>query len=87
MPRAAWKREGRTIRYMCPQCGCEHVVNVGGSATPKWNFNGDFEMPTLTPSVNFVGRCHHTITDGRMYFDADAANHMHGSVDLPEIDV
>lgn len=36
------------VAFHCPGCDCAHVVN---SAPGGWTFNGDFERPTLSPSV------------------------------------
>lgn len=76
MAKIEWNSEGYTVRYLCPQCGCSHVINVGIIAPdlPRWEFNRDFDRPTLKPSVNVVGRCHHHITDGRIEFCDDACN-------------
>ncbi len=41
------KKVGDTniLRFRCPGCKQTHDVNT------TWNFNGDFEKPTLQPSV------------------------------------
>ncbi|NMW24036.1 ammonia monooxygenase [Rhodanobacter denitrificans] len=39
-----------SLHFDCPGCGEPHVVNVSGGH-PGWTFNGDFERPTLSPSV------------------------------------
>ena len=45
------KRTGEgSLRFDCPGCGEPHIVNVG-EGRPGWSFNGDFERPTLSPSV------------------------------------
>ena len=87
MPKVKWNSEGYTIRYKCPQCEHSHVINVGidEPGLPKWKFNGDFDYPTLEPSVNIEGKCHHYITLGRMQFCNDPANRMTGSIELEEI--
>lgn len=39
------------IAFQCPGCGTAHVVPVLESESPHWDFNGDFEKPTLYPSL------------------------------------
>ena len=88
MAKMNWNSEGYTVRYLCPQCKCSHTINVGivDPGVPMWKFNGDFERPTLTPSVNIVGECHHYITDGFIHFcEQDTANTMKGMHELPDI--
>lgn len=58
--------------YVCPcgcgSVGCIHVgintkpENVGGRAT--WNWNGDKNKPTLTPSIDHKNNWHGFLTDG-----------------------
>jgi len=66
---------------------------------PHWDFNGDFERPTFTPSVNSwwggfrsgdhdvpLHRCHSFITDGRIQFLGDCTHALaNQTVDLPEV--
>lgn len=37
--------EGGALGFWCPGCQEMHVVNSG------WSFNGDFDRPTLSPSI------------------------------------
>lgn len=41
--------DGPTTGHMifCPACGCGHKFDVG-----RWQFNGDFEKPTFSPSMH-----------------------------------
>lgn len=83
-----YKLQGDALQYYCPGCKFLHRVNTipeehRGFA---WAFNGDFDKPTFTPSVNFPGKCHHVITDGIIYFCDDSAHELKGqTVPLPEI--
>lgn len=57
----------------------------------QWGFNGDFEKPTFTPSVNIhdkdgSGFCHYNITDGMIIYH-DARNHKLGGTTLPLIEM
>jgi hypothetical protein len=48
------------IRFFCPGCREFHAVPVNGKRLRRfngeymgpWNFNGDFNLPTITPSLN-----------------------------------
>lgn len=42
-----------TIRIKCP-AGHDHYINtkVPNQQNAQWNFNGDFEKPTFSPSIN-----------------------------------
>ena len=45
--------------FVCP-CGCGKVrsIPVGREQSPRcWQWDGDREAPTLTPSVRVVGEC------------------------------
>ena len=76
--------------FYCPGCKQTHAF---GSA---WNFNGDYEKPTVTPSIlvrshYFDGdikhemRCHSFITDGKIRFLGDCTHNLAGqTVDLPD---
>ena len=94
------------IRLDCP--GCEpgaHVLPVSwlpeGETTesphvagkPHWAFDGNFERPTLSPSILSRGTdgdeprvCHSFVRDGRIEFLGDCTHALAGQkVDLPEI--
>lgn len=43
--------EGGRVAYMCPGCREMHQVRVDGEGYPSWDFNGDYDRPTLSPSV------------------------------------
>lgn len=56
-----------SLAFECPGCGSRHAVNVtnppepedpGFKDYPHWGWNGDYERPTLTPSV-LVKTGHH----------------------------
>lgn len=86
------------VRFDCPGCGEPHVVPTTGENA--WGFNGDFDRPTLTPSIlvyphdvllddGSVGqsyRCHSFVRDGRIEFLSDCTHALAGkTVDLSEI--
>jgi hypothetical protein len=61
--------DGKFIWYGCP-CGCKQVgvlrAAIGSKPAdgPSWIFNGDYDQPTLSPSVNHVGHWHGWLRDG-----------------------
>lgn len=66
--------------FMCPACNDTHAVNH------TWDFNGDLESPTLSPSILTHGvmpdgnggykefRCHSWITKGKIKFFGDCSH-------------
>lgn len=81
-----------TDGYMlhCPGCNMAHHVNVGKTTGPNWEFNGDAEKPTFSPSVlvkyGGSGRiCHSFIRDGQWQFLSDCTHELAGqTVPIPE---
>lgn len=90
--------EDGTLMYECPACGHYHAVSttkpLGNGAGP-WQFNGNLESPTISPSVNvlpytnskgekLIKRCHHFVRDGKIEYCGDCDHNMAGkTVDLP----
>lgn len=65
--------DGRHDFWYCCPCGCGSIgpLTVGDGFKPDkepgehtWFWNGSFDRPTLTPSVNHVGHWHGYLTDG-----------------------
>lgn len=53
--------------YSCPcGCGARGALRFRPSepAHPSWEWNGNLDKPTLTPSVHHVGHWHGWLTDG-----------------------
>lgn len=77
-------------RFNCPGCKTHHVIPTVG---PKaWEFNGDVNRPTLSPSVLVYGRaeqsprCHSFVKDGRIEFLSDSEHSLSGqTVDLEDV--
>jgi len=46
------------IANKCPGCGYESFLPVGEGPIPRWQYDGNGDAPTLTPSV------HHNETKG-----------------------
>lgn len=49
--RAADGEGNAYVRIHCPGCDSEHMCRVSGEGRPRWGFNGNFDAPTLTPSI------------------------------------
>lgn len=83
--------ESGRVMFWCPGCDGAHMVKVSGDGPPLWGFNGDYEKPTLTPSilVTYNGKdagiddappavCHSFVRDGAIQFLADCTHHLAG---------
>lgn len=88
---------GEFFHFWCPGCDECHSIPVshGVEDGRGWAFNGDYDKPTITPSilVNVGGFCpgqpicHSFITNGRIEFCHDSTHDLAGhTVDLPEFD-
>ena len=56
-----WERRGETKSYFlfwCPGCGCGHVFQCGdGFAHPqRWEFDGNYDNPSFSPSLRMFTR-------------------------------
>jgi hypothetical protein len=80
--------------FECLGCGEAHMVRVFPGTNKGWTFNGDFEKPTVRPSILVNGnldcpnepRCHSFITDGKIQYLDDCTHELKGqTVELPEI--
>ena len=52
MIRGKLRAEGDRFSFFCPGCRETHTVGVG------WNFDGDYERPTFSPSVLVRSGCY-----------------------------
>lgn len=81
--------------FECPGCKEAHMVRVFSSKPETgWTFNGDFEKPTIRPSILVNGnlecpnepRCHSFVTDGMIQFLDDCTHELKGqTVKLEDI--
>jgi Family of unknown function (DUF6527) len=79
--------------FYCPGCRCMQFFNVGApnSNGAKWAFDGNFESPTFTPSLRYIGGptgtiCHVILTNGILNFCGDNPHdHNNKKVPLPVI--
>lgn len=42
--------------HWCPGCGEMHMILTAKEDSPRWDFNGDNNNPTFTPSVRITGK-------------------------------
>ena len=81
------RHEARRLTFFCPGCETIHSVHDGPNG---WTFDGDYERPTLSPSVLVQGvttpTCHSFVRGGRIEFLGDCAHGMAGqTVDLEPV--
>ncbi|MFA6066883.1 MAG: DUF6527 family protein [Candidatus Babeliaceae bacterium] len=81
--------------FECPGCEHAHVVYVKESAQKiAWDFNGDIDKPTFSPSIlnkwtegEAHKVCHCYIEDGKIQFLGDCTHELKNqTVELPEIE-
>lgn len=88
MPVALLKNEH--LEYKCPACGWHGLpVKVGTKADKFWEWNGDLEKPTISPSVKHFHNgypagdgcdaippfvCHYFIKNGNIEFCGDCTH-------------
>ncbi|MGB3290916.1 MAG: DUF6527 family protein [Burkholderiaceae bacterium] len=42
---------GQRLTFLCPGCDDYHSIAIGSGPGPRWDYNGNPEKPTFTPSV------------------------------------
>lgn len=85
--------EGDQYQFMCPGCGIYH------SFDNRWNFNGDLDKPTFSPSLDVTGgkydendqwtdlHCHSYVKNGKIQFLSDCSHELAGqTVELLEVE-
>jgi hypothetical protein len=89
-----WRLGMPDLYFHCPGCECDHGVwlkppHEGG---PQWEWNGDMEKPTFTPSIKVTSRyagidliCHMIITNG--IIDYTDSTHKLGGQKVEMVDV
>ena len=92
------KKPGVLLSYFfrCPGCDDLHQVVVDKSEPqPVWEFNGDLEKPTFSPSIlcfrmegkKRITTCHSFVENGKIRYLTDSLHHLAGqTVELPEVD-
>lgn len=78
--------EGGLVSFYCKGCKMYHGIRVEGEATPKWDFNGNYENPTFSPSIKVeIGHspdksfiCHSFVIDGKIQYLGDCTHEYAG---------
>lgn len=92
------------LYWRCQGCKTEHGVPVNDTSgqRPRWDWNGDRDKPTLSPSVHVhpihdvddedgtvfeTPRCHVFIVDGQIQFLSDCTHAFAGqTVDMVDVE-
>lgn len=85
------------LAFWCPGCKCLHSYYVLPERNPEtnagWNFNGDMEKPSFTPSLLYSGKtypgrqCHLYVTEGKIHYCGDCDHELSGKVvDMVDLD-
>lgn len=67
------RRRGDLVAYWCPGCDCAHMLNVETAdrkdGLSAWDFDGNADAPTFTPSVHasYPGRAAYTDDAGTVH--------------------
>lgn len=78
------------VSFKCPGCKDSHTIPIEGMNA--WTFNGNYEKPTLTPSIlarQYEGErvksiCHSFVTNGIIQFLDDCTHEFKGqTIELP----
>lgn len=88
--------EGQRLQFWCEGCKNSHAIPVDGSR--GWQWNGDTERPTITPSIKTTysgwdedkkvdNVCHMYVTDGNAVYLNDCTHELAGqTIPLPNIE-
>lgn len=77
--------------FWCDGCNTHHWFRTG-PGSPRWDWNGDWDKPTVTPSIDVnrskpQSRCHSHVTDGKITYLTDSFHHLAGlTVNLKDVD-
>lgn len=79
----------RGILHWCPGCEEVHQYKIAGPGPTCWSFDGNFDSPTLLPSMRISDNtgtiCHYFIRAGKIEFCGDSPHKLKGqTVDLPD---
>lgn len=75
--------------FHCPGCNMIHSIDS------RWNFNGDLNSPTISPSLlvryptkNKMLICHSFINDGKIKYLHDSTHELAGkTVEIPDFEI
>lgn len=89
------------VIWDCPGCGIYHRVQTAPDKKPKWDWNGNRESPTISPSVLVRWTktsddgltkisdvvCHCFVREGKIQFLSDCTHQLAGqTVDMKDIE-
>lgn len=86
--------------FLCPACNDSHIVTTAQTVSerqiPRWEFNGDMNKPTFSPSLRVqwthgekkIPRvCHSFLRNGNIEYCGDCTHELKGqTVELPEVE-
>ena len=91
-------KRGKDLVFWCPGCNETHYIPVTGNREPHrpvWEFNGDLEQPTLSPSIlrktgpfpdGHTHVCHSFIRNGSIEFLGDCSHDKKNTtIPLPDL--
>ena len=80
-----YENGAKAILYWCPGCETHHHLSLRKDIQPpgqtndaSWQFNGDKKLPSIIPSVNRIGICHHYVTKGKIWYLKDSTHQFSG---------
>lgn len=74
-------RNDHYYAHWCQGCHQLHLVPDYPASKAKWQFNGDYKSPTLTPSVRTTildRTCHYFIKEGNIIYCEDCTHELKG---------
>ena len=79
--RTAIRGDGKKIyTFYCPGCKHSHMFNE------QWNFSGDINAPTFSPSLDDTGRCHLYVKNGKIEYLSDCTHEYAGkTVEMEDV--
>lgn len=70
------------VLFWCKGCNSYHGVYIDKNKPVYWDFNGDYEKPTFSPSVLVTNpqglRCHSFVKDGKIQYLSDCSHELAG---------
>lgn len=77
------------VCFQCPGCKNVHAIPVKGNKSmgPVWDWDGNMEEPTLSPSIRVRGggiTCHSYVRKGKIEFLGDCTHDLKGQTIEPD---
>lgn len=80
---------GLRLLHWCPGCDQPHTIDIEkpNHCGALWQWDGNPDAPTVSPSINYVGQCHYFLRAGQLVFCGDSKHELAGkTVPLPDFD-